>query len=414
MDKEISKAEKWRRKRRNIIIAAGVSFGAVGLVWWLSSLSMNSVARSDLRTATVDRGNVSSAISTTGQVVAATQLLVNSPVSSRILAVNSRTGDIVEAGTPLVTLDLEDTRSQYLQKTDRLHARQLELEQQLARDRTELSRIEMDIEVAQMKLRALEVELVNEKYLDSIGSGTGERVRKVQFDLDTQRLSLRQLRQQLENERTARRAASASVALDIEILRKDAGRAERLLADAAICAPCRSTVTDIVDRVGAQVEAGQQLAVLSDLNHFKVEASAPDIYAGSITVGTPVDVIVESATLSGTINAVSPTTSDGRLTFTIALGNDSSQILRHGQRPDVYVNRGMRAGVLRIPNGSFYTVPGNYQLYVVRGNELQLTDVRLGEAGFDYIEVIGGLSEGDVVATTNLSRFNNAKIIKIK
>ena len=65
-----------------------------------------------------------------------------------------------------------------------------------------------------MKLNRLRVELANERYLDSIGSGTTDRVREVEFAYKSGLLEYQQLEQQLANE--TRRADA-----DIELKRLD-------------------------------------------------------------------------------------------------------------------------------------------------------------------------------------------------
>jgi len=53
--------------------------------------------------------------------------------------------------------------------------------------------------VGDMKVRRLEAELRNERYLDSIGSGTTDKVREAEFALQSERLQQEQLRQQYAN-----------------------------------------------------------------------------------------------------------------------------------------------------------------------------------------------------------------------
>lgn len=414
MDRTLTKKEIRRGQLKKLILPTAGIVAVAGLTIWMLGASTPTVKESGISIANADRGDVASSIITTGKVVAATQIQVNSPVASSILEVNCRVGDLVEAGTPLVTLDLQQTAEALAQKNDQLHMKELALEQQLARDRTELARIAMEIEVARMKTHTLEVELANERYLDSIGTGTGDRVRQAEFELATQRLSLEQLLQQLENETAARRAAAASTRLEVEIMRTDAEQARRLLTDASIRAPRRSTVTEITDLVGAQVSPGQKLAVVSDLDHYKVESSASEMYASALTAGTPVSIKINGHTIGGSVSTVAPTSTDSRLTFTVALDNDSSDILRHGQRPEVYVHREILHQVVRIPYPAFYSTPGQYDVYVRQGNELSLRSVRLGDASFDYVEVVSGINPGDQVVITDMSRFNKAKTIKIQ
>ena len=79
------------------------------------------------------------------------------------------------------------------------------------------------------------------------------------------------------------------------------------------------------------------------------------------------------------------------------------------------MSQGLKSEVLRIANGSYYSRPGNYSLFV-RTDEgtLERRDVQLGAANMDYVEVVSGLREGEQVVISDMSDFNKQNIISIK
>lgn len=417
MDREISQHDRRRESARRILKIGVPVVAAVGLLWWvMSTVGGASVNASAVNMAAADRGDLSATISAGGKVVPAYEELINSPISSRILEVRHRAGDNVEAGTPLLILDLEAAKAAYGKMTDQLNMKRLELQQQLANDRTDLSRLDMQIKVGDMKVRRLEAELANERYLDSIGSGTTDKVREAEFALRSAQLEQEQLRQQRNNEQDVRRAAADISRLEIEILSRDAELAARTLTDADIRAPRRGTVTSINTAIGAQVGQGEKVAAVADLGHFKVEGEVADSHAKSIAPGARATVRIGHTDLEGTVTAVAPSSTSGVVNFTINLDCDSTADLRAGLRPDIYVYDGMKADVVRIPNGSFYRGPGNYDLYVLAadGSALELRRVRLGIASMDHVEVEAGIAPGETIAISDLDRFGGAKTIKLK
>ena len=74
----------------------------------------------------------------------------------------------------------------------------------------------------------------------------------------------------------------------------------------------------------------------------------------------------------------------------------------------------MKDDVLRIRNGSFYSGPGNYTLFVMKNEELRMKNVRLGECNYDYIEVIEGLQEGEQVVVSDMSKYKGKEKLKVK
>ena len=92
-----------------------------------------------------------------------------------------KAGDSVGAGTPLLRLDLQSTETELNKLMDQIEMKRYELEQQRINNDTRLSDLDMQIKVKAMAVNRMEVELRNERYLDSLGSGTGDRVKQVEL-----------------------------------------------------------------------------------------------------------------------------------------------------------------------------------------------------------------------------------------
>lgn len=190
--------------------------------------------------------------------------------------------------------------------------------------------------------------------------------------------------------------------LEIEVKGKDLSLTSRMLDDAEIRSPRSATVTSIVNEIGAQITAGQRVASIADLGHFRIDGEVPDSYGRDVAAGCRVTVKIARQNMSGTIATVSPTSKSGMYSFTVALDCDSASVLRPGVKVELYISNGLRTDVRRIPNASFYNGPGVYQLFVDNGaGVLEARDIKLGAAGFDYVEVESGLNVGERVVISN-------------
>ena len=70
---------------------------------------------------------------------------------------------------------------------------------------------------------------------------------------------------------------------------------------------------------------------------------------------------------------------------------------------------------MRIANASYYVGRGDYELFVLDGdNELVKRKVKLGDSNFEYVEVISGLQPSDQVVVSDMSEFRNKKKLKVK
>ena len=343
MDREIPKEER-RRERNKKLIRYGVA-GVAGVVALsvLISLMRTGVKEKDLVFSTVDQGTIEVSVSASGKVVPAFEEIINSPINTRILEVYKKGGDSVDVGTPILKLDLQSAETKQL---DEEQMKRYQLEQLEVNNSTYLSDLEMQVKVSEMKLNRMEVELRNERYLDSLGSGTTDRVHQAELNFKTGKLELEQLRQQLANERKVK-AADLKVK-QLEYFRKSLAETKRTLDDAQVRSPRKAILTYINNQIGAQVGEGTQIAVISDLSHFKVEGEIADTYGDRVAAGGRAIVKIGSEKLEGQVSSVTPLSKNGVISFTVQLEDDSNRRLRSGLKTDVYGQRFVLCGPWRV------------------------------------------------------------------
>lgn len=415
MDRELTSDERKKAMRKKLLPYL-IGIGAVAIIIVVLMVSLRtSINRDDLMVATVDSGTIETTVTGSGNVVPAFEEIINSPINTRIVEVYCKAGDSVDVGTPLLRLDLQSTETELNKLKDQIEMKRYELEQQKVNNSTRVSDLAMQVKVKEMAVNRLEVELHNERYLDSLGSGTGDRVKQAELAYNTGKLELEQMRQQLANEHKVTDAGLNVKNLEINIAGKNLGEMSRTLNDAQIRAPRRATLTFINDQIGQKISEGEKIAIISDLSHFKVDGELADSYGDRIRVGSKAVVRVGRERMPGMVSNVTPLSRNGVISFTVRLDDDANKRLRSGLKTDVYIMCDVMEDVKRIKNGSFYTGPGSYDLFVFNGDdELVKRTVKLGESNFEYVEVINGLEKGDKVVISDMKRFNNSNTIKVK
>ena len=414
MDRQIPIEEIKRRRIKRFLRIAIASVAVIALILTFTSLSRNSVKRDQIKIAVVDCGDIEPSVAASGIVVPSIEEMIICPINSQILEVLHHSGDAVEAGTPLLRLDTQSAQIDCQKSVDQLQMQQSQFERLKINNRTYLDDLSMKVKVAAMKLDRLEAELRNERYLDSLGSGTHDKVKEAEFSCKTSRLELEQLRQQLSNEKLIKAADEREKQLEINIASRNLAEIKRTLDDAAIRSPRNAIITYIMDEVGAQVSQGSKIAVVSDLSHFKINGSIADIYSEYVTAGGKVTVKIGNDNLIGTIGSVTPLSKDGKISFTINLAEDNHQRLRSGLKADVHVVNSIKENVLRLPNSNYYVGPGEYTLFVFNGDDTLVPRiVHLGECSYDKVEVIDGLNAGDRVVISDMKQFKDAKSITV-
>jgi HlyD family secretion protein len=414
MDRAIPVSVQRKRRMVRYVKYAAIVAVVMGVAIWLGILMMSSVDKKSLITSQVDRGTIDVSITATGKVVPAFEEVIISPISAQILEVYAHSGDTVDVGTPLLRLDLQSAQTDYSKALDEQEIRRQQMVQLSTNTETQLSDRRMQLEVEEMKIGQLEAQLRNEQYLDSLGSGTKDRVHQAEITLRTAQMQLKQLRQQYENEVRVRKADLRMKQLQDGIADKSLEETRRTLDGANIRSPRKATLTYICSEIGSIVGSGSKVAVISDLTHFKVDCSIADTYSDRVLAGGRVLVKIGKERLFGTINTVTPLSQDGVITFTVLMDNPSHPKLRSGLKAEVFVITSIKEDILRIRNGSYYTGAGDYTLFIYKDEHtLVPRTVHLGDCNYDYVEVISGLEEGDSVVVSDMQRYKGKEKIRI-
>ena len=414
MDREISK-EVQRKEQRKQFIRIGTAVGGfIVLIVVVISMLQTSLKRKDLNISTVDKGVIEVSVSASGKVIPAFEEIINSPINSRIVEVYKRGGDSVDVGTPILKLDLQSAETEYNKQLDEEQMKSLQLEQQRVTNHNKLSEMEMNLKVSRMELDRKAVELRNERYLDSLGAGTTDKVRQVELDYNVSILKLKEDEQKYKNEQALAEADLKVKELELNIFRKSLAETRRTLEDAQIRSPRKAILTYVNNEIGSQIGQGAKVAIVSDLSHFKIEGEIADTYGDRIAAGSKAVIKIGSEKLDGTVSDVTPLSKNGVISFTVHLEEDNHKRLRSGLKTDVYVMNAVKDDVLRIANSSYYVGKGEYELFVVNGNQLLKRKVQLGDSNFEYVEVVSGLQEGDQVIVSDMNAYKDKNKLKIE
>ena len=415
MDREIPKEVRDKERKKKFIKYGAIGVAAVVCIAVLISFMRSSVNRKDLVFSEVDNGTIEVSVSASGKVVPAFEEIINSPINTRIVEVYRKGGDSVDVGTPILKLDLQSTETEYKKLLDEEQMKRYQLEQLKVNNNTYLSDLSMQVKISAMKLNRMEVELRNERYLDSLGSGTTDKVRQAELNFNTGKLELEQLRQQYANESKVKEADLKVKELEFNIFSKSLAEMKRTLDDAQIRSPRKAILTYINNQVGAQVAEGSQVAIISDLSHFKEEGEIAVTYGDRVAAGGRAIVKIGNEKLEGTVSSVTPLSKNGVISFIVQLNEDNNKRLRSGLKTDVYVMNAVKEGVLRLANASYYVGRGEYELFVQDSkDEIVKRKVQLGDSNFEYVEVISGLKPGDKVVVSDMSSYKNKNKLKLK
>lgn len=414
MDTQIPKEIILQRRKKRLFRLAAIGVIVIILFVVIINAFRAGISFATINTAVADQGPLEVSVMATGKVVPLYEEIISSPVSSKVLAVYKKSGDQLATGDSILQLDLAATNTEFERQRDELAMKQSKIDQQRINAETQLAEMAMQIGIDSMRLQRSRVQLMNERYLDSIGASTVDKIRQAELDLQVQSMQYEQLKLKYANMQKTTQADLRIVELDYNIALKNFDLATKTMGDAQICAQREATVTWVNDQIGSTVAQGEQLVILSDLNHFKIEAEISDSYANKIAPGNKAVVVIGSDELEGIVGNVVPAIDNGIIKFTVMLDKNDDPKLRSGLKADVYVINATKDNVVRIANRSYYHGPGNYDLWCIVDGVAYQRNVVLGDNSNQYVEVVDGIKEGETVIVSDMSRYKNKSKLKIR
>jgi HlyD family secretion protein len=407
MDRPIDTQVRRHRLTRRVGIGALIVGGVVGVVTVVPRLLRPTVERDRLRTARVEQGPIEATLTASGTVVPEVEQVIASPVDARVLRIRKRPGDVLQKGEAILDLDLSASQLA-VQK----------LEQDLAIKQNQQARTRLDLEArladleGQREVKALELgaqraRTSRDRELNANGFLSRDELDQSVLTEARVAAELKKLESEIRHARLSNQTQVAGLALERATVQRDRDEARRVLDLATTKADRKAVLTWTVTEEGAAVKQGDILARLADLSSFRVDASVSDLHAQRLRVGQPVLVQVseqlDETRLEGTIASIQPTVKDGAVTFSVALAQRGSPLLRANMRVDVLVVTGRKARALRVARGPFADGEGKREVFVVRGARAVRTPAQLGLASATHLEVLQGLQAGDEVVISDMS-----------
>jgi HlyD family secretion protein len=413
MDQPLDPRHLARRRQRSLAVAGAAVFALLAGAWGFNRLVTPSVARETLRIVQVHRGAIADTVNAAGVVVPVHEEVVVAPARTRIARVLVKPGQVVRQGELLLELDAAATRlaidnleEQIAQQDIRVQSLTLELAQKQRELTAEIELLALDLEAAKVK---------QDRYarLLKLGAVSASDVNAVEVEVKRKQIELRQKRESVAGSRASTQNDVAGARLQAEVLRKALGQQHQLVAQAQVRAPFAGMASWLITDLGASVEAGQQVAKVSELHNFRVEATVSDFYARYLEAGQAVRVSYSGQSLAGRVQTVLPEIKDGTVTLVVALEHPDNALLRNRLRVDAAIVTAQKSNALIADAGPAFNGKGVQQLFLVEGSKARRVPVDLGLGDGRSVEIRSGVKAGDRLIASDMSRYRDLESIRI-
>ncbi len=177
------------------------------------------------------------------------------------------------------------------------------------------------------------------------------------------------------------------------------------MREATLYAPFDAVVSKKLLDIGALVAPGQPVVALVSIDNVKVIAGVSEEYLGDLETGVTRAVVtvdaVKGRTFDGTLFRVSPTIDARTRTAEADVRIENAEhVLKPGMFARVMLVTKHKDEALLLPSDALLGREGNCYVYVVKDQAARRTAVETGLRSREAVEVLGGLSEGDVIVTS--------------
>lgn len=199
MDSQIPHEIIRQRRLKRIIRTAAYAGTAIILFIVLISVLRGGIKASSINISVADRGSLEITVSSSGKVVPLYEEVITSPIPSKVLDVYKKSGESLQENDLILRLDLAATNTDFERLHDELEMKKSKIAQQQANAQTQLSEMAMQIRIDSMRLQRSQVQLSNERYLDSIGASTTDKIRQAELELEVLAMQYDQLKLKFAN-----------------------------------------------------------------------------------------------------------------------------------------------------------------------------------------------------------------------
>jgi len=415
MDRPLTDTER-RQNRLRGAMKVGLPLAAVAVVLILLPGWMRpTVERTRIRTATVQSGAIEAVITASGTVVPEIERALSSPVDAKLLRLLKRPGAAIRTGEPVAELDLTESRLALEKLAGSLAiADNKQSQARLALDRS-LADLDARIERKALDAESLTRKAAASQQLAEQGLASQQQLGDAQLAARQASIEVAQLRRERADAQRSTDLQSEGLSLERASLAQEAAAARRTLDLATARADSDGIITWILPQEGTLVHRGEIIARVADLRSFRIDAQVSDVHSGRIRAGMPVNVVANNdVTLHGSIAEVLPNVENDVIRFSVTLDERSHAALRPSMRVDVLVVTDRRPKTLTVRQGQFVTGADSADVFVVRDGRARRTAARWGLRGFDTIEVVSGLAEGDEVILSDMKDYQHLEQLEVR
>ena len=406
-----------RKKKIRRIIYGGVALIAIVLITvGVSRLrpAAPSVDRATVWVDTVKRGPMIRQVRGSGILTPENIRWIPATTSGRVEKLVLRPGAQVTPTSVILEMSNPDLQQQVMdaqlafKSAEAAHEnRKADLQSQLLNQEAGVTTLQSQSNQASTTLAANE-ELYKEKLISELQL---KQFRANDQDLKNQ---LSVARQRLEISKAGMKSQLAPQEAEVNQRKATMDLRLRQLDDLKVKAGMTGVLQVLPVEVGAQVQAGANVARVADPTVLKAELRIAETQTKDIKIGQEAEVDTRNGTVAGKVSRIDPASSNGTVGVDITLVG----ALPPGARPDLSVDGTVRLqkldDVIFVGRPAFGQEESTITLFKLSPDgEAHRTKVVLGRSSVSTIEIREGLQPGDQVVLSDMSSYDQFDRVRL-
>lgn len=355
---------------------------------------------------TVKSGDIVKANTFSGRTKSSGDTSVTAETMGKIQKVHVATGQKVQKGDVLLTIDGTDLNKNIEQAKASLETAQRSYESAVGGSvSSQLNQLENAVTNAQLGYdeakrnydiyhELYEAETITEDQFKKIELALLQAEQGLQAAQNTLDITKNQVIPESQK-LASQNVSQAQVAYDT---------AKSNLSKLTITAPVSGTITTSNFKDGEMIGQSAPAFVISNLGTLKVELQVTETDVTKFKVGNKLDVTISDTDVKGTVVEVSkvPNAQTGLYTIDLTIDNSNNKFLA-GMAAEVKLIAHQSNETLLIAKNAVFEEDGQKYVYVCQDNYAVKTPVETGLTNVDTVEITSGIHSGDIVVIEGLS-----------
>ncbi len=415
MDK--AKPKKFWNSRRIGIIAGSVLLVSflVYQFFFADKRSKLNVQQDKLTISTVKTGVFDEFIVVTGVVQPLKTIQLDAIEGGYVTQKLIEGGNMVKQGDVLLKLENQSLKLSFLQSET--EASRLVNDLQNTRQRLRVERFALQKSLSELDFQIDQAKDAHDRniklYKDKVIPDADFLKTKREFDRLTKQRDIEIESQKYQEENSKMQISQLEGTL--ANTKKNVDLWRQTLDNLVVKAPVSGMLSSMNVEVGSNINQGQNIGQIDDLNGFKMRVSVDEHYISRIFAGLTGSMDFNGKAYTLKIIKIYPEVLSGRFEVDMEFPKGGApELIKRGQSAPIRLQLGQPSKATLLPVGGFFSETGGNWVYVLGsdGKRAAKRKITLGRKNPEYFEVLEGLQPGEKVITSSYENFGDNEVLE--